>query len=211
MVDTLLHHYQRLWKVEATAEISITRQRPKRPKSRVRPASTAAFSSLNNLCHSPYLPKNIVPKKDSTKRSSTRQLRSSRPPEDQHHISSSSDEETRNVLTRQLSITRMISKEETKANPDLELMRSKSQSLHDLKRKVTEDDNNPKPMADKIDDFLQTVNQQQEALNKLLEERRRHKGSQLKGTRRTSSLAQRLSTPTLQATLQTTNRKAKNN
>ena len=63
MVDTLLHHYQRLWKVEATAEISITRQRPKRPKSRVRPASTAAFSSLNNLCHSPYLPKNIVPKK----------------------------------------------------------------------------------------------------------------------------------------------------
>ena len=115
------------------------------------------------------------------------------------------------MLTRQLSITRMISKEETKANPDLELMRSKSQSLHDLKRKVTEDDNNPKPMADKIDDFLQTVNQQQEALNKLLEERRRHKGSQLRGTRRTSSLAQRLSTPTLQATLQTTNRKAKNN
>ena len=106
----------------------------------------------------------------------------------------------------------MISKEETKANPDLELMRSRSQSLHDLKRKVTEDDYNPKPMADKIDDFLKTVNEQQEALNKLLEERRQHKGSQVRGTRRTSSLAQRLSTkPTLQAPLQKTNRKAAKN
>ena len=51
----------------------------------------------------------------------------------------------------------------------------KSQSLHDLEKKTTTtaakaDD--LKAVADKIDDFLQTVSQQQEALNKMLEERK---------------------------------------
>ena len=114
------------------------------------------------------------------------------------------------MLTRQLSRTRMISSsKETKANPGLELMRGKSQSLHDLKRKVNEPDSDKLlPMADKIDDFLQTVNQQQEALNKALEERRRHKlggGGQLRQTS-TLAQAQRLSTQsTWQANI---NRKA---
>ena len=50
------------------------------------------------------------------------------------------------------------SSKETKANPGLELMRGKSQSLHDLKRKVNEPDSDKLlPMADKIDDFLRTI------------------------------------------------------
>ena len=52
MVDTLLHHYQRLWRAEATPEILSTRKLPK--KGLVR-----SFNSLNNIFHSPYLPKPV--------------------------------------------------------------------------------------------------------------------------------------------------------
>ena len=76
-------------------------------------------------------------------------------------------------MARQLSMTRMTLEPEEETGTG-ELMR-KSKSLHDLKKKAAEE---PKPLvvADKIDDFLQTVNEQQEALNKMLEERRLKKG-----------------------------------
>ena len=62
MVDTLLlHHYQRLWKVEATPEIIQTRPRSS-SKTRAIGRSPGLlrkhFSSASNLCHSPYLPIN---------------------------------------------------------------------------------------------------------------------------------------------------------
>lgn len=62
MVDTLLlHHYQRLWKVEATPEIIQTRPRS---SSKTRSIGRSPgllrkhFSSASNLCQSPYLPIN---------------------------------------------------------------------------------------------------------------------------------------------------------
>ena len=64
MVDTLLlHHYQRLWKVEATPEIIQTRPRSSGSKTRSIGRSPGLlrkhFSSASNLCHdSPYLPNN---------------------------------------------------------------------------------------------------------------------------------------------------------
>ena len=51
MVDTLLHHYQRLWKAEATPEILNTRK-PLPQK----PAGMRSAGSLSNLYRSPYLP-----------------------------------------------------------------------------------------------------------------------------------------------------------
>ena len=62
MVDTLLHHYQRLWRAEATQEILIcTRTRTKHP------IAARNFGSLSNLANSPYLPGNssFVPKHSS--------------------------------------------------------------------------------------------------------------------------------------------------
>lgn len=61
MVDTLLHHYQRLWRAEATQEILNTR-----PSHVKKPSSMMGrnYGSLNNLSKSPYLPGNgsLVPK-----------------------------------------------------------------------------------------------------------------------------------------------------
>ena len=62
MVDTLLHHYQRLWKAEATQEILICCKTSVRARSAGR-----NYGSLGNLASSPYLPGNssLVPKKSS--------------------------------------------------------------------------------------------------------------------------------------------------
>ena len=53
MVDTLLHHYQRLWKATATIEILETRPRsiPKHKSGLLRNCN-----SVTNLYNSPYLP-----------------------------------------------------------------------------------------------------------------------------------------------------------
>ena len=53
MVDTLLHHYQRLWKATATIEILETRPRS---SSKHKSGLLRNCNSVTNLYNSPYLP-----------------------------------------------------------------------------------------------------------------------------------------------------------